>query len=519
MENDSVNNIFTPAVLSFFHEVSTSVHAIRNLDEMLHCILGKVRSVLNIEGASLAIHDPERNEFYFIRTVEVDKNSNYKRMHKTRFPDHLGVAGRVLHEGYPIIIPDASKDGRIYRRFDSDDRFVVRSMICVPLKTRKGIIGVFYALNKRKGSFTPNNAKILEILSGTLAVALENALLYGELETHIDFLQRENLRLKSEIGARYDFSELIGSSRAMGEVFSLMEKVIDVPTTVLIRGDTGTGKELVARAIQYNGPRKERPFVAESCSALSEHLLESELFGHVKGAFTGAIADKKGIFERADGGTVFLDEIGEMSPAMQVKLLRVLQEGQFRPVGGSAYRSTDVRLIAATHRNLDDEVKGETFRRDLFYRINVFQIVLPPLKERREDIPLLAMHFLRKCAAKFDEPPPALTPEALDLLSHFDWPGNVRELENEIERALTLAGREGVIGAELLSVKIRTHRDESTEIRAAPGTLHDVVRDVEKGMIVEALKKTNGNRPQAARLLGLTRQGLINKILRYNITV
>jgi len=517
MENDTIQEIFTPDMLSFFHEVSTSVHAIRDLEEMLHCILGKIRSVLNIEGASLAIHDAGHNEFYFIQTVELAKTGDYEKMHRMRFPDHLGVAGEVLREGRSIIIPDTSKDGRVYRRFESGDSFFVRSMICVPLKTRKGTIGIFYALNKLKGSFTSNDVKILEVLSGTIAVAIENALLYGELETYIDSLHKENLRLRSEVGTRYDFSEFVGSSRAMGKVLDLMKKVIDVPTTVLIRGDTGTGKELVARAIHYNSPRREKPFVAESCGALSENLLESELFGHVKGAFTGAVARKKGIFEMAEGGTVFLDEIGEMSPAMQAKLLRVLQEGQFRPVGGSVYRSTDVRLIAATHRDLENEVKKGNFRADLFYRINVFQIVLPPLKERKEAIPLLVNHFLNNFAKKFGGPPATMTQEALDLLLQFDWPGNVRELENEIERALTFAGRKKTIEKEDLSEKIRTATSEPTPAQPSSEKLREVSRTIEKQMIYDALRKTKGNRSQAARLLGLSRQGLINKIERYNI--
>lgn len=517
MEDRDLTNIFTPAIFSFFQDVSTSVHTIRNLEEMLRYILLKTRSVLNIEGASLAIHDAEKHEFAFIRTVEMEQNKNDGPMLRMRFPDHLGIAGQVLREGRTIIIPDASQDERIYRKFDSSDRFVVRSMICVPLKTRKGTIGLFYALNKLKGSFTEDDAKILEILSGTIAVAMENALLYGELKTHIGSLQNENLRLKSEIATRYHFSEIIGSSKTMQLVFSLMEKVIDTQTTVLIQGDTGTGKELVARAIHYNGPRKDNPFVAESCGALPESLLESELFGHVKGAFTGAITDKKGIFERADGGTVFLDEIGEMSPAMQVRLLRVLQEGQFRRVGAGTYRSTDVRLIVATHRNLENEVTKGTFRRDLFYRINVFPIVLPPLKERREDIPLLIDHFLRKCTKHFGDSMATITSEALDLLSEFDWPGNVRELENEIERALTLAGRGNVIGKEHLSRKLRTQIHETVATNHTAINLHDTVQALETKMICEAMKKTKGNRSHAARLLGLTRQGLINKIKRYNI--
>lgn len=517
MKIDTIKKILTPDMLSLLHEVSISVHAIFNLEEMLQCILGKIRSVLNIEGASLAIHDADRNEFYFIQTVEAERTGDYEKMKRMRFPDHLGVAGQVLREGRSIIIHDASKDKRIYRGFESNDSFVVRSQISVPLKAENVTIGIFYALNKLDGSFTQNDKIILEVLSCTIALAIKNALLYGELETHIDSLQKENLRLRSEIGSRYDFSELVGSGRAMADVFHLLEKVIDVPTTVLIRGDTGTGKELVARAIHYNGSRRNRPFVAESCGALSESLLESELFGHVKGAFTGALADKKGIFESADGGTIFLDEIGEMPPAMQVKLLRVLQERQFRPVGSSSYRTTDIRLIAATHRDLEDEVRKGNFRRDLYYRINVFQIVLPALKERREDIPLLVSHFIKKCAGKFGQTAPAITPEALDLLSKFDWPGNVRELENEIERALTLAGRKRVIGIELLSERIRAHANGSTWIEPAAGKLNDALRNVEIKMIQEALKKTKGNRSQAARLLGLTRQGLFNKIERYNI--
>lgn len=434
-----------------------------------------------------------------------------------RFPDHLGVAGWVLREKRPVVIQDASKDDRFFKGIDLQESFVTKSMICLPLRTRKGLIGVIYALNKLEGEFTARETRLLEILSGTIAISIENARLYEKLKDHASSLEQENLRLKSQVQDRFNLQGIIGSSPAMRQVFALMDKVIDTTTSVLIQGETGTGKELVARAIHYSGCLKEKPFVAENCGALSENLLESELFGHVKGAFTGAITDKKGLFELAHGGTIFLDEIGEMSVAMQVKLLRVLQEGQVRRVGGTRYINVDVRLIASTNRSLEDEVKKGTFREDLFYRVNVFPITLPPLRERREDIPLLSAHFLKKLTKKQKRPSARLTPRALNLLSQYDWPGNVRELQNEIERALTLAERDKEIREEFLSAKINASLSPKISIPATDCTLQEVTQRIEQQMVIEALEKTEGNRSQAARILGLTRQGLLNKIARYHI--
>ena len=317
--------------------------------------------------------------------------------------------------------------------------------------------------------------------------------------------------------ARFNLQGVVGSSPAMCRVFALVDKVTDTTTSVLIQGETGTGKELIARVIHYNGPLKEKPFVSENCGALSENLLESELFGHVKGAFTGAIADKKGLFEQANGGTIFLDEIGEMSPVMQVKLLRVLQERQVRPVGGSRTVNVDVRLIASTNRNLEEEVRNGSFREDLFYRINVFPITLPPLRERREDIPLLAAHFLKKFAKKLKRRAVRLTPQAMDLFSRFNWPGNIRELQNEIERALTLAGTRGEIRVEHLSERIHVSSETRISIPETECTLQEITGQIEREMVFKALQKTGGNRSRAARMLGLTRQGLLNKIARYQI--
>jgi Nif-specific regulatory protein len=508
---------FTGEDFALFYEVSTSIHAVRDLDAMLRIILRKIKAAFRVEGASIALHDAERKEFYFIRTVEEERNGDRESMKRMRFPDHLGVAGWVLRENRPVIIPDVSRDNRFFKGLDLQESFVTQSMICLPLRTREGPIGVLYALNKLQGKFTPREARLLEILSGTIAIALENARLYTDLKQNASSLEQENRLLKSEVQGRFNLQGIIGSSPAMRRIFALLDKVVDTTTSVLIDGETGTGKELIARVIHYNGPLKDKPFLAENCGALSENLLESELFGHVRGAFTGAVADKKGLFELAHGGTVFLDEIGETPLLMQVKLLRVLQEGEIRPVGGSRYRKIVVRLIASTNRNLEEEVRKGNFREDLFYRIDVFRITLPPLRERREDIPLLADHFLRKFGRKLKRPTARLTPLALDFLTRFDWPGNVRELENEIERALTLAGRKGEIREEHLSSKISATSERGLPFEARGATLKEVTERMERRMVLETLQKTKGNRSRAAKILGLTRQGLLNKIARYNI--
>jgi Nif-specific regulatory protein len=504
---------------SLFCDVTTSFHTIRDMDEMLEAIFQKITSIFDIEGVSIALHDPANKEFYFIKTVEESRGETTLAKHPLRFPDHIGIAGWVMEKNLAAIINDVSRDKRFYNGLDVTEDFSTESMICVPLRTRKGFLGVLYALNKRTGEFTEREKKILEILSGNIAVSLENAKLYGELKDHLRSLELEKRLLLSQVRSGSAFKEIIGSSPAMRSMFDLLEKVIDTSTTVLIQGETGTGKELVAKVIHFNGPLKNKPFVVENCGALPEHLLESELFGHVRGAFTGAFANKKGLFAIADGGTIFLDEIGEMSQRMQVKLLRVLQEGQFRPVGSNITQQVNVRLIASTNRNLEQEVKNGNFREDLYYRINVFQVTPPPLRERKEDVLLLANHFLEKYAEKMNRPVPKISPKALDLLMLFEWPGNVRELENEMERALTLAGGEHIITEEFLAEKLRRLKDRlpCAAIDTAAGSLKDIVREVEKRMIISALTSSGGNRSNAAKLLGLSRQGLLNKIVAYNI--
>ena len=508
-------DIFCEEDLDLFIDVSISIHAICDLDEMLRHILEKIRAVFGIEGASIALHNPLNRQFYFIRTVEDVQGGPSLAMQKMHFPDHLGVAGWVLRENSSAVIHDAAADKRLYREKGQKDAFQTRSMICVPMRSRKGTIGVLYALNKTEGQFTDKDTRLLESLSGTIAIAVENARLYGELKAYANSLERENQRLKGELQERFNLQGIIGASAPMRQVFSLLDRVIPTTMTVLIQGETGTGKELAAKVIHYSGPLKDRPFVAENCAALSENLLESELFGHVRGAYTGAVTDKKGLFEIADGGTVFLDEIGETSPAMQAKLLRVLQEGEVRRVGGHQQIKVDVRLLASTNRNLIEEIKKGTFREDLFYRINVFPIVLPPLRKRKEDIPLLTTYMLNKIAAKLKVAPARFSPAAMDLLLSFDWPGNIRELENEIQRAMALAAGQQVIGEEFLSDKL--HGDIKPPAAGSTRTLKEITENIETKLIGETLRETGGNRSKAAGILGLTRQGLLNKINRYGI--
>lgn len=326
--------------------------------------------------------------------------------------------------------------------------------------------------------------------------------------------KEQNILLRKEIQGKYSFENIIGNSPAIRKTFYLMEKAIESPVNVLIQGETGTGKELVARSIHYNGPRKDKPFVAQNCAALPEGLLESELFGHKKGAFTGAVADKKGLFELAHKGTIFLDEVGDTPPSLQVRLLRVLQEGEIRRVGEVNPGKVDVRVIAATHRDLKAEISAGRFREDLYYRVQGFPIPLPPLRERVGDIPLLADYFLNKYCRKLEKQC-QFSPECLSLLDRYPFPGNIRELENEILRAMTLASDQGTITPDLLSDSIRNVSGSSVDLKQ--GTVQEITDRMEKSLVKKALEEVGGNRTRAAQKLGLSRRGLLNKIRRYGL--
>lgn len=323
-------------------------------------------------------------------------------------------------------------------------------------------------------------------------------------------LSRENRHLKRELRERYRFENIVGNGEAMQKVYRLIEKVASISSNVLISGETGTGKELVARAIHYNSDRAERPFVAVNCGALTESLLESELFGHVKGAFTGAVANKEGFFRKADRGTLFLDELNEVSPGLQVKLLRAIQEREIIPVGSREPVKFDVRLIAATNKNLEEAVQNRSFREDLFYRINVIAIHLPPLRQRREDIPLLVRHFLEKHGQRIGKPLLKITPEGMQTLVNYDWPGNVRELENMIERTVALCEGDSIDPTDL--------PEKFTQVKIAIRDLdeYEMTLDaLEEQHIKKVLHKVEGDKVKAAEILGINLSTLYRKLARY----
>jgi transcriptional regulator with PAS, ATPase and Fis domain len=322
--------------------------------------------------------------------------------------------------------------------------------------------------------------------------------------------------LSKELGTRYGFDQMIGKSAPMQNLYRLLDRVCESDATVLVNGENGTGKELIAKALHYNSRRKNKKFMVVNCGAFNENLLESELFGHVKGAFTGAIKDKKGMFEEADGGTLFLDEIGETSMSMQVKMLRVLQEGTFTPVGSTTMKKSSVRILAATNRNLQDMVKAGTFREDLYYRLKVINLIVPPLRERKEDIPLLYGHFLEKFA-KQSGVKKVLSKETVEKLMNHEWPGNVRELENEIERVCVLSGNDADITAELLSSQILDNAKNKYPGYRVNGRLKDALEELEKEMIQEGLERTRWNKSRLAKELGISRAGLIMKVEKYGL--
>jgi DNA-binding NtrC family response regulator len=325
-------------------------------------------------------------------------------------------------------------------------------------------------------------------------------------------LTREVERLREKAGVESALGSIIGRSKPMRDLFRLIGRVAESPTTVLVYGESGTGKELIARAIHQQSPRRDRPFVAIDCGALPETLLESELFGHVRGSFTGAVSNKKGLFEEADGGTLLLDEIGDTTPAFQSKLLRVLQEGEIRPVGGNKTIKVDVRVIAATNKDLKKNVENKSFREDLYYRLAVVPIVIPALRHRREDIPLLADHFIKKYCERNGMEPKLISPKTLKLLIESPWPGNVRELENVIERAVLMSP-----GPEITPEALFMDSSDDQPNDALPEAIRTATETVEKEKIAEATRQAKGNRSRAAKLLGISRATLYNKLKRYNL--
>ena len=421
------------------------------------------------------------------------------------------VSGWVIKNGAPIMVDEITDDDRF--REAKVWLSSVNAVLAMPMVVHSQVTGIIILTKTTR--FTPEDLELMNIVANQCAQFLENAKRYQQV-------CQENLQLRREIEKHYGYHEIIGRSAAMAKVFALLERIIPGEARILIEGESGTGKELVARTIHHNGPRKEKKFVAVNCGALPETLLESELFGHVKGAFTGATSDRKGLFEAANGGTLFLDEIASTTSAFQSKLLRAIQEGEIKPVGAAESRQVNVRIIAATSGNLQARVAAGEFREDLYYRLNVITVDLPPLRARTDDIRLLAGHFLNKFSEKAQ---PAkrvrgFTAPAMRLLENYHWPGNIRELENVIERAVTLAlPDDELISPELLpqSVVGIEFLQGAAAIGQHRGKLKESLDRLERHLIWEALEKHAGNRTKAAKSLGITRPTLISKMKKYKL--
>jgi Nif-specific regulatory protein len=505
------------------------------LDELIPLVVEKCREVLGADGGAVLLLDPRTDELYFPYVAQT-RPTVAAELLRTRFPAHLGHAGAVLQSGRATRLDDASAAPEFYGQIDRKTRSRTGPMLTVPLSTRHGRIGVIQVVNQRGARrFSEDDLTFLETLAASVAVAIENARLYAHMRESQDDLREQVTALRQGFARPDPFAAIIGSCKAMREVVLLMERAAASPITVLIQGETGTGKELVASGIHAASERAASRFVAINCGALSETLLESELFGHKRGAFTGALQDRQGLFEAAAGGTILLDEVGEMPLAMQVKLLRVLQENEVIPVGETRARKVDVRVISATNRDLAAEVEGGRFRADLFYRLTAFPIHLPPLRDRREDIGALVTHILCRIAGRLGRQAIGVDPAALDLLVRFDWPGNVRELQNELERAVALLGGAGRIRDEHLSGKVvrgglpatpppppappRAARPDPAGAaplppRGGPPVPLRVARAAfEERYIDDVLRANGGNVSHSAAALGLSR-AMLHKRLR-----
>lgn len=432
-------------------------------------------------------------------------------------PVARSVYRKVVKERAAVLAADASTD---MGRSDSIMGASIRSTIGVPLFRGEDIIGVLQVDNRSAPAMlNPSDVELLGVLAYNASLAVANARLIKRLVTAEERLQKENNFLKGREERRRGGKDvvIIGTSEPMNKLLGQLDKVVDTRVTVLLEGETGTGKEVMAAAIHYRSRRRDKLFVAQNCAALAETLLESELFGHKKGSFTGAMEDKKGLFEIADGGTLFLDEITETPLSLQSKLLRALQEGEVRPVGAMAPKHVNVRIVTATNRNLEEEVKRGRFREDLYYRLKVFPIRLPPLRERREDIPLLASHFLQRYAEEIGKHVGGFSQQAMELMVGYDWPGNVRELQNEVQRIVIQLDPGAFATPDLLSPRIRQVEGLVERAGVTRGNLKDMMDIVEKYLLLEALREHGNNKTNAAKTLGITREGLHKKLRQFGI--
>ena len=463
-------------------KISRVIHASRDVEQLQGQILESIFEVVPAErGAILMDFQDDRFDAVFVR------NSNGIPAQTLRVS--RTITRQVVDQGVAILGSNVLNSDQL-QKVESLVTSNIHSLLCVPLLMFGKVMGCIYLdTTNRASQFDRDHLQLVTAVAGLAAVALENA-------RQLQSLEQENLRLTTEINLDHNF---VGESAPMREIYKLLAKVAPTDSTVLLQGESGTGKELAARALHRSSPRGSKPFIAIDCSAIPEGLLESELFGHEKGSFTGAIAQKKGRLEMAQGGVVFLDEVGDLSPAAQVKLLRVLQERKIERVGGTHPIAVDIRLVAATNKNLEESVKRGAFRLDLFYRLNVVGVVMPPLRERVGDIPLLAQYFMHKSGIKCHLRPKKISPEAVARLVDYDWPGNVRELENAIERALVMSTAELICPEDLPEAILERDAPPGVEV----AKYHASVKDLKKRLILNAMEEAQGNYTEAARILGV----------------
>jgi Nif-specific regulatory protein len=473
---------------------------IYDLNQLLELILETGTRIMRAKASSLLLLDHKTRQLYF-KVTTGDKKDEIKN-----FAIKLGqgIAGHVAETGKPLLIEDVAKDRRWYRSISDQIGFKTRSILCVPMKVQDKVIGAIEFINKIDGdSFHKSDLQLLSVFADLSAVAILNA-------RKFQFVERDNTGLKQTLNLSHD---IIGNSRLIEKVIADAEKVAGSTASTLILGESGTGKELLARLIHAASPRKDRHMVALNCAAMTETLLESELFGHEKNAFTGAVEQKIGKLELADESTLFLDEIGEMSPGMQAKLLRALQDGVFYRVGGNTPIAVDIRLIAATNRDIAAGVIKGDFRKDLYYRLNVVELRMPPLRERKEDIPLLARHFADLFKKERADRPIEMPEETIHKMMAYDWPGNIRELRNAIERAVVMGN-----GRQILPEDLSMIDGEPVHQSIQVGMpLKEAMDDFKQRFIIANLKYTGGNQSKAAVVMGIQRTYLSRLISQYRI--
>jgi transcriptional regulator with GAF, ATPase, and Fis domain len=462
-------------------KISRVIHAISDLESLQAQILGLIFEVTPAEHGIILL-EPSGNDQFGSKFAS-DRRGNHNQTVKVS----RTITRQVIEQGIAILgsdVPGSLKD------VESLVISNTRSLLCVPLTVFHRVTGCIYLdTTSLAARLEEENLQMVAAIAGISAVALDNA-------RRLQYLEQENLRLTTEINLEHN---MVGDSAAIKEVYRVLSRVAKVDSNVLIEGESGTGKELAARAIHRNSPRANKPFTAFNCAAISEGLLESELFGHEKGSFTGSAGLHKGKFEVANGGTIFLDEIAEMAPSLQGKLLRVLQEREFERVGGTRTIPVDIRLVAATNKDLKEAVKDGTFRSDLYFRLNVVSLVMPPLRERRDDIPMLTKYFVEKLAQKSNLKTKLVSPEAAVCLLNYDWPGNVRELENAVERALVMGVSDVILPEDLPEAILE--KDSPPGVNAAK--YHLAVKDHKKKLILDAIEEAQGNYTEAARQLGI----------------